>query len=94
VNIVKVLRVLASERRLKILGIMNRTNQTSAELHRKFNSRYGEKYPRETIYRDLELLVNTGIVAKNYDRGDKKLYYTLTTEKVAIDLRTPEIKIG
>ena len=93
-NVITILKILASDRRLKLIRILDRTNQTAIELYRKFNSEYGAIGHRETVYRDLEMLRDVGIVTKNYDRKAKKLYYNLSAEQIAINLKTLQVKLG
>jgi Fe2+ or Zn2+ uptake regulation protein len=47
---------------------------------------------RETVYLQLEKLVDSGLVEKEYDVGDKRLIYYLSVGEITINLENLKIK--
>jgi Fe2+ or Zn2+ uptake regulation protein len=90
VEIVKVCNGLSSIKRLKIVKVLSDGDHTATEVFRKLSQHYS-KVHRETIYRDLEVLLESGLVKKSYDTTTKKLTYHLATRKIIIDLNNQQV---
>jgi Fe2+ or Zn2+ uptake regulation protein len=94
VDVIKICNALSSDKRLKILHILEGEDKTGIEVYKKYNSSYGGRVHRESIYRDLELLQTAGLLAKRYDTSEKKLYYHLKGRQISIDLLSRQISLG
>jgi len=91
-EIIKTCKALSSETRLKILGLFNNKSHSAIEIFRKYNGNYSDSKQRETIYRELEKLVDAGILEKDYISKNKKIIYRNRLSKISIDCRELEIK--
>lgn len=92
-DLLKIVSVLDSDTRLKILSILADEHLTLDEIFvkiRKINSQV--KY-RESVYRATEKLVKAGLVEKFYDQG-KGISYKLIVKNVKIDLIKSEVILG
>ena len=90
-DIIKVCGALSSDKRLKILNILSESDHTAVELYKKFTSKFDSRAHRETIYRDLEQLHQSGLITKSYDNIKKRLYYHLQTDEISINLVTRKV---
>jgi Fe2+ or Zn2+ uptake regulation protein len=54
-------------------------------IDRGFNIRY-----KESVYKELQTLVQADLIDKYYDVQSKKILYRLKTNKVVVDIRTME----
>ena len=88
-------KALSSNTRLNILKILSKFSRLSSiEVYRKFITEFGEKnIRRETIYKELENLLSSGIIDKEYDKGEKKLFYILKFKQIIFDLSNFEIRL-
>lgn len=69
----KTLKALASENRIKILKLLNIRKQNLTNLSQALS------LPKSTIYRDLAILIESGLVNKIHTHR-KWRYYELTTK--------------
>ena len=89
-NMVKVAKALSSKIRCSLL----RLSGESLSLSEIFQEclEYGLKPVRiETIYRHLEILVDAGLLEKQYYKNDKRVKYIRTVTELRFNLSTSEI---
>jgi Fe2+ or Zn2+ uptake regulation protein len=48
---------------------------------------------RENVYRHLEILVNAGLIGKQYDQNQKKIYYLPKVKSIKIEFGREGLKI-
>jgi len=85
-EIKKVCKALSSETRLKIIELISQKKYTAVGLYKEYNNVYSDAKQRETIYRELEKLVEAGILEKDYNKDTKNIEYGLGISKLTIDL--------
>jgi thiamine pyrophosphokinase len=83
---------LRSQTRVNILKTLGKDNLRAIDVYQKYNEIF-PKNPkhREFIYKELERLVNAGILDKKYDKKIKGLTYNLKHQIILIDLLKGEI---
>lgn len=84
-EIVEKAKALSSETRLNLIELIDRERHTVSELTKMYESEYNGK-TRETIYRELEKLVNASILEKEYKQEIKSFLYSLKSEEIEIKL--------
>ena len=89
-DIIQIARAISSERRLKVLTSIRDRKYSAIEIYKKINSESENRVHRETVYRDLEALVDAGLVMKDYDTLEKKIYYSVSGKKLYLNLVTGE----
>jgi Fe2+ or Zn2+ uptake regulation protein len=61
--------------------------------HEKYNETFDEGKHRESIYRELEKLVESGLVKKDYSQKEKRLVYNLQYCSAEIDFLTGTVEM-
>jgi Fe2+ or Zn2+ uptake regulation protein len=87
----KVVSALNSKLRREILKIISEEPMNVIQVLRELRKRKLDVKYRETVYRALEKLVNSGLVEKHYIKG-KGLCYKLAVKIVKIDLTKGEVE--
>lgn len=91
-NIVNLLKSLSSETRIELLRIISEKGALSAaEAFREYSTRH-KPIRRESIYRELEKMVEAGILDKRYCKNSKRLLYSANISALIIRLER-DIKI-
>jgi Fe2+ or Zn2+ uptake regulation protein len=72
---------------------LSESDFTATAAHQEYNQRFSNDKHRESIYRELENLTESGFLNKNYDADAKELRYSLCFEAVEIDLRNSEANV-
>jgi len=85
-DVKKIASALSSETRLKILKILAKKELSSVDVYRGYIRIYNDKKHRESIYRDLEVLVTAELLEKKYDSSSKQIIYHLKVKKITLDL--------
>lgn len=86
----KVIHALNSDTRRKILKILSDGPKNTSEVYSELSKiGAGPKY-RESVYRSLEILVDSGLVQKIY-HPDKGICYDFSVVKIEIDLSSGTI---
>lgn len=88
-EIIQKAKGLSSETRLNLIELIGVKEHTVSELKEKYDEEYEGK-TRETIYRELEKLVDAEILEKQYDKGIKSFLYSITSRKIEIELVSEE----
>lgn len=89
----KVISALDSKLRQEILKILaERPNTVAGVLHRLKSKNLNVKY-RETVYRALEILVNSELVEKYYEK-EKGLCYKLVSNCITIRIEKDSVDIS
>ena len=83
-------RALRSEVRVRLLKILSEGELSAIDAFRKYNEHFERKH-RESIYRDLELLVACEMLKKKYDEKRKEIVYTLITPELKVNFRNGEV---
>ena len=89
-----ILRALDSEVRRELIkialskGPLDADNYYNEILARNFQIKY-----KESVYKELQLLVEAELLDKYYDIKSKKIKYKLSANKVIIDLKSMECHI-
>jgi len=92
-NIAEFGAAISDETRLRLIEILYEDGPlTSKEAHAEFVERYEDRR-RESIYKALEKLVETGLLSKKYQGTEDGLVYTLPHNIVKINLPNREIKL-
>ncbi len=74
--------------------IVNKERATLPEIveaMKKINLERGLE--RENVYRHLEILVETGLIGKQYDQSQKKLYYLPKVKSIKIEFTHNGIEV-
>ena len=94
VNLNNFAAALRSRDRLAILQLIGSEELSAIEVHRKYSSKNPSTGKhRESIYRDLEMLVEVGLLEKKYDVKRKQITYSLKTKTVEIELPSGKITV-
>ena len=89
-----ILRALDSDLRRELLRIaamspLDAEGYYKAIAERGFNIRY-----KESVYKELQFLVEAGMIEKFYDVKSKKILYRIALSRVSIHLPTMEVSIS
>lgn len=83
---------LRSQTRVNILKILGKKSLRAIDVYNEYKVLYrDEAKHREFIYKELERLVDAGILDKGYDRKIKGITYTIKLQKVCVNLLTGEV---
>lgn len=91
-DIQEVCQALSNPTRLHLVQIISESPRSSAEAHRAYVKSYDD-LQRESVYRELENLVDASILEKSYNNNGKKIEYSLNTEIISINLREGTITL-
>lgn len=88
-----ILRALDSDLRRELLkiaieGPLDADGFYTKVIDRGFNIRY-----KESVYKELQMLVQAELIDKFYDVQSKKILYRLKSERVVVDIKTMETDI-
>lgn len=84
-DLLEVSQALSNPTRINLIQII-RDNPLSASItHQKYIENYEDK-KRESIYRELENLVDASLVIKEYNSEEKKIEYRLAHKYLSVDL--------
>jgi len=86
VNLSLVASALRSKDRMRILQLIGSEQLSSIEVYRRYSNKYSKEKHRESIYRDLEMLVAAGILEKKYSVEKKQITYSLKAKEISIEL--------
>jgi len=81
----KVSQALSNPTRINLLRLIGEEPLSSAIAHKKYVERYEEK-KRESIYRELENLVEASLLAKEYNNNKKEIQYQIVQERFIVDV--------
>jgi Fe2+ or Zn2+ uptake regulation protein len=92
-RIYNIVRALDNDLRLLILDKLKGTPMTEKELFEKISKERPELKYRESLYRQVEMLVQAGLVRKYYDTGKRRICYTCDASHIFIDLNAMDANI-
>lgn len=92
-DITDVANVLNTHTRVRLLRLVTQQPLTSSEAHQIYTQKYSSPTRRESIYRELEKLAETKLVAKEYQNEQKQLVYFGTTEEIQIDIVENKVRL-
>lgn len=84
-------KALSNNTRVRLLQILSDESLSATEAKEKHNTRFDEDTRRESIYRELEKLVELGFLNKDYDSEEKSLVYTLRFDSITVYLDSGEV---
>jgi len=85
---------LRSQTRINILKILGKSSLRAIDVYNRYKVLFrDETKHREFIYKELERLVDVGILDKKYNKKIKGITYTLMFHKVCVDLLTGEVTV-
>lgn len=85
-DVTEVGKALSNGTRVKILRLLADGPRSSIETHERYEERYEEGKRRETIYRELETLVDAGILTKEYNETAGQIEYRMKHGRLLIEL--------
>lgn len=84
-------RALDSHLRRELLSIAQEGPMSSQQYFDEVTRRdFGIKY-KESVYKELQLLVDSGLMDKQYDKRSKTIVYSPTTKGIAFDTNKMEV---
>lgn len=89
----KVIGALNSGLRREILSILSKQPMTVLQVLEESKRRTSSVRYRETVYRALERLVDSGLVEKYYEK-EKGLCYRLASNHITIEITKDSVDIG
>lgn len=84
-NILERSKALSSETRLNLIELIGRNEYTVSELKGEYDDRFDSK-TRETVYRELEKLVDANLLDKNYQKSRKSFLYSVKEFEIRFNL--------
>ena len=85
---------LRSQTRINIIKILGKSSLRAIDVYNKYKVLFRDDTKhREFIYKELERLVDAGILDKRYDMKIKGIVYTLKFHKVCVNLLTGETAV-
>jgi len=87
----QVSQALSNPTRLKLIRLIRDSPCSSAEAHRRYVEKYEDK-KRESIYRELENLVEASILLKDYESQEKEIRYSLSYTMFRVNLKELDIE--
>ena len=86
---------LRSQTRVNILKILDKNSLRAIDVYNKYKALFrNEAKHREFIYKELERLVDTGLLDKEYNRKIKGITYTLKFHNVCVNLLTGDVTVS
>jgi len=85
-TIYKIVRALDNDLRLLILDKLKGRAMTEKELFDELSKERPDVKYRESLYRQIEMLVQAGLVKKFYDMSKRRIGYSCEVNHVFIDL--------
>lgn len=90
----EVAHALSSRTRVRLMQIVLDSPVSSAEAFQRYQSQYDTPSHRESIYRELENLAETGLLEKRYESEEKELVYVARDDTVCLDMREMVVSMG
>lgn len=85
---------LSNPTRVNLLQLLSDSNYEASEAHEVYNRTFKQGKHRESIYRELEKLVDIGLAEKDYNQEEKRLVYSLPYEFAKVDFANSEIVLS
>lgn len=85
-EITEVGKALSNETRTKILHLLANGPLSAVQTFEHYRDEYEDEKHRESIYRELEHLVEVGLLAKGYNETEGQIEYELNRRELSIDL--------
>lgn len=92
-DVTSVAHALSSETRVRLLALLHQQPMTSSDAFDVYQATFDSPKYRESIYRELENLVEAGLVEKRYESGEKRLMYVVEQDIVCFDLETSNVRM-
>lgn len=89
-NIQEVSQALSNPTRINLIRMVGERPLSASDAHKKYIEDYEDK-KRESIYRELENLVDASLLTKSYNSDEKELQYRLTYEQLEVNLVETEV---
>lgn len=85
-DVTEVGKALSNETRVKVLCLLADGPRSSIETYERYERKYEEGKHRETIYRELETLVDAEILTKEYNETAGQIEYRLKHRHLSVNL--------
>ncbi|USZ68737.1 hypothetical protein NGM10_03120 [Halorussus salilacus] len=85
-EITRIGQTLSSETRIKIVRLLADSPDSAVGAFERYERQHEEGKHRETIYRELENLVDAQLVSKEYNDERGRIEYVLRYERLSVDL--------
>lgn len=93
-EIAEIAQALSSKTRVRLLHIVSKRSMTSSDAHEQYQEKYSSPTRRESIYRELENLVDSGLVTKEYRGDQKELVYTTSYDGIYFDIPNMDVEMS
>ena len=80
-----IISALNSETRLRIIMLLQEEPLSTKDVQKKYNNRFDRDLRRESIYRALEKLRDSGLIQRQYDESEKNFVYSPTRDSFTVD---------
>ncbi|MGY5871804.1 MAG: helix-turn-helix domain-containing protein [Candidatus Thorarchaeota archaeon] len=91
-NISDIGKVLSSNTRCRLLVLLEKSLSLN-EIYNKYREEDQKTLRKETIYRHLESLVDSGLVEKKYYQDDKRVKYYCSLKELRFELATGNLSV-
>lgn len=85
--------ILSNPTRVRLIRLLSTESYSATEAYEVYNRSFEPSKHRESIYRELEKLVESGLVEKSYSESSKRLEYSLQYSAVSIDLANSDVEL-
>ena len=92
-DVVKACSTLSNPTRVHLLKLLAEGPLSATSAHKTYIERYEPKH-RESIYRELENLVDNGFVRKEYSNQERSLLYHLCVSEIRIDIEEATVEVN
>ena len=93
-KIYKIIRALDNDLRLLIIDKLIGNSLTEKELFETISKERPDLKYRESLYRQIETLVQAGLVTKYYDTAKRRICYTCELDNISIDLKAMNVNVA
>lgn len=91
-NLDNLLKALSSQTRRLIIQILSKSVLSGIDIYHEMKSKNKDCPNRESIYKELQKLVESKIIKKSYNPKEKEIQYELYYSKFTLDLASMEFK--
>lgn len=92
VDISRIGSALSNPTRVNLLQLLSEGDYGAVEAYEVYNDTFEDEKHRESIYRELENLVDVGLIEKDYNQDRKQLTYSLHYRTVKIGLEDGKVE--
>lgn len=89
-----VMKAIKSDLRRELMAVVSKSPMDSDTIYNTILNRGFDVKHKESVYKDLQFLVSTGLLDKYYDKSKKKILYKPNASQVAMDTDTLQVVVG